>query len=204
MDTDEHRSARTTHRDNTSSTICLIGLGNPGARYRHTRHNMGFLAADAFVRRFGGIIQRKRTRSTDKTELIYNDRHIVVIKPLLYMNRSGDALISIRDQLLSPDNRVLVIYDDATLPFGALRFRRKGSSGGHRGFQSIIEQLKTNQINRLRIGIGGNLLEPLEEYVLSPLTREERSVLPDLLHRATEAIETYILLGIDEAMNRYN
>jgi PTH1 family peptidyl-tRNA hydrolase len=93
---------------------------------------MGFLAADAFVRRFGGIIQRKRTRSTDKTELIYNDRHIVVIKPLLYMNRSGDALISIRAQLLSPDNRVLVIYDDTTLPFGALRFRRKGSSGGKR------------------------------------------------------------------------
>ncbi|MEW6201185.1 MAG: aminoacyl-tRNA hydrolase [bacterium] len=195
---------RTEHKGRSSSVTYIIGLGNPGLRYRNTRHNIGFLTADAFTARFNNILQKKRTRSASITELILGEHLVVVVKPLLYMNRSGAAVANLKDRLLAPENRTLVVYDDSSLPFAALRFRRRGSSGGHLGFQSIIENLKTDHIHRLRIGICGNINEPLEEYVLSPFNADERALLPEFLNRAAEAIETCILHGIDEAMNRFN
>lgn len=182
----------------------LIGLGNPGLHYKNTRHNIGFMVAERFVRRRGRIAAKRRTRSKFIREVDFEGGVVVVVKPLLYMNRSGDALTSVREELLDPDNRVMVVFDDASLPFGNLRLRPGGGAGGHKGVKSIIGMLQTEQFPRMRMGINDNTRMPLEDYVLLPFAREERAALPELLDRACDAVEVFIREGIENAMNRYN
>ncbi|MEW5946556.1 MAG: aminoacyl-tRNA hydrolase [bacterium] len=184
--------------------IYVVGLGNPGRRYRLTRHNMGYMVADELAAR-NRTVSGKRTRAASVREVEIEGARAAIVKPLLFMNRSGEALAGLRGEMLKPENRLLVVYDDSALPFGALRFRRSGSHGGHRGMESLIRVFGAETAPRLRVGIGANAGgEQLEDYVLSPFTKEERERLGDVVATAAEAVETWVRLGIDEAMNRYN
>ncbi|MFH1537543.1 MAG: aminoacyl-tRNA hydrolase [bacterium] len=184
--------------------VYLIGLGNPGFQYKNTRHNAGFMMVDRFVRRRGRIEAKRRTRSKFVREVKFDDHSVITVKPLLYMNRSGDALLSMRDELSDGDSRLIVVFDDVSLPFGSLRLRPGGGAGGHKGAGSIIKMLKTEEFPRLRIGIGAEAEMPLEDYVLLPFTRGQRAALPELLDRACDAVETFITDGMEAAMNRFN
>lgn len=184
--------------------IFIIGLGNPGYEYKSTRHNAGFMVVDRFAARLGRAAAHRKSRSRDERDFRFEGGGVTVIKPLLYMNRSGDALLSMRDELLSPRNRLLVVVDDASLPFGTLRFRPKGSAGGQKGMKSIQKMLGVEEIHRLRFGIGANQDMPLEDYVLMAFASAERRVLPDALERAVDAVEVWLRDGIEQAMNEFN
>ncbi len=181
------------------SVVC--GLGNPGARYRSTRHNLGFLALDVLSRRHslswrrvGGPAQEARWRAAGRT--------IVLLKPLTYMNESGAAVSRLSG--LRPSG-LLVVSDDINLPLGKLRFRMGGGSGGHNGLASIIDRLGTEAFPRLRLGIGG-APEGVDwaDFVLMEFLDEEREAAGAAVEAAAEAVELAVRRGLAEAMQRYN
>lgn len=149
----------------------IVGLGNPGKKYERTRHNVGFLVADALAK-------------------VTDDPRIIILKPDAYMNRSGEAVSKAMQFRKIPLNNLFVISDDADLPFGEVRVREKGSSGGHKGLQSIIDTLGTNAFTRVRVGIGrpDNPNIPLEDWVLSTWTKDEEKNLPDIIEKAVSHI----------------
>ncbi len=178
----------------------LVGLGNPGPEYVFTRHNTGFMLAD--------MIHEKKECSPWKGEHLYmysicKDFHIV--KPLTFMNLSGQAFPYFMRKLKAKPSDIIVAYDDVALPLGKIRIRKGGSDGGHNGMKSIIDVLGTEDIARMRIGIGPKPQEMrLAEYVLSEFTDEELVVLHKVLTTACEAFEVIIKDGIDKAMSLYN
>jgi PTH1 family peptidyl-tRNA hydrolase len=176
--------------------IVVAGLGNPGSQYDVTRHNLGFMFADNIADKF---------KKSMKCPLEYSDQgQYAVIKPMTYMNRSGIAVeCFLRYYKISYD-RLLVVCDDFNLPFGKIRLRTAGSSGGHNGLESIIDSLATEDFARLRIGIGGQDVSDKREYVLENFTKRELKLVSDLLIDARSVVEFYIKNGIEEAMNRYN
>jgi PTH1 family peptidyl-tRNA hydrolase len=182
----------------------VVGLGNPGNAYRGTRHNTGEQAA----RRFLEDLKGTRSRSLDSGELHlgrFGGDDLLVFVPGSFMNASGEAVRRLREETEVPLQALLVAVDDLYLPFGALRFRRRGGDGGHNGLTSIVEALGSDGFPRLRIGIGP--LPPgtkMEEFVLGAFTPEEQSSLPDVLRRAAGAIGCFLEEGITVAMNRYN
>ncbi len=185
-------------------TRLIVGLGNPGREYAKTRHNIGFLCVDALARRWGLVFSRRRARA-EVAEGQACGQRVILAKPQTYMNESGTAvrgLLKLTD--LAPSD-LLVIADDLDLPFGRLRLREKGSSGGHRGIQSIIDQLGTDRFARLRIGIGRPPpgVDPIE-YVLTSFTASEAAELPIIFERAAEGIEVLLTRGIAAAMNTLN
>ena len=182
----------------------LIGLGNPGRRYRATPHNAGFLVCDRLVERyhlgepghkFQGAFWRGRLRGED----------IGVLKPETYMNVSGAAVAEAVRYLPVESEDLVVIFDDMDLPLGRLRIRPRGGSGGHRGLQSIIDSLGTKDFPRLRVGVGRppSGWKPTG-YLLGRLGKESRERLDQAVECAVGAIETLLSRGIEEAMNRYN
>jgi len=167
----------------------VFGLGNPGARYAPTRHNLGFRALDAYLARYGhGARWLSRPEA-----LLYSLNGHLLVKPLTYMNRSGLAVQQLcSERRLSPQD-CLIVYDDYALPLGRLRARAHGGSGGHQGMRSVIEGLGTEKIPRLRLGIrGAEPTDDLVEYVLAPFTPDEERLLPEVLERAAEAIELFL------------
>ncbi|MGB9682940.1 MAG: aminoacyl-tRNA hydrolase [bacterium] len=180
----------------------IVGLGNPGIRYSDTRHNIGFMYVDEAISRFGRWIEE--TGNGILGEITVEDKEILVLKPLTYMNRSGDAIPSILCRFSISPQEVLIVYDDLWLPLGSFRIRLKGSSGGHNGMKSIINVLGTEDIPRLRIGIG-----PLPEgassvdFVLSEFREDELGLLNQSLEKAIEALPL-IVLDIEKAMSKYN
>ena len=182
----------------------IVGLGNPGMKYARTRHNIGFKIAEAFARRGDGAVRIRKTDAYHVLEMEFNGAPVAIIKPMLYMNRSGHALDKAPYNLRGENDVPLVIFDDVSLEFGMLRFRAKGSAGGHKGMKDIIDVLGTNEIHRLRVGVDRNEDMPLEDYVLRPFRRSQEKVLPDLLEDAADAVEFYIENGIEAAMNKFN
>ncbi|MFN4217743.1 MAG: aminoacyl-tRNA hydrolase [Candidatus Bipolaricaulia bacterium] len=179
----------------------VVGLGNPGKAYERTRHNMGRLAVRSFL---------ERCAQTHKTEHAFSivsrigDRALVV-EPLVYMNVSGIAVKEIFQIYSVAPQDCLIVYDDYAIPFGKLRARKGGGAGGHHGMQSVIAELQTEEIPRLRIGIGsGQTLSDLTEYVLGEFTPEEHAKLPEILARAADAIECFIQADIETVMNRFH
>lgn len=183
----------------------VVGLGNPGPEYENTRHNVGWWVADRLCRDWGFGPFRREGRSL-VAEGTVGDAEVRILKPLTYMNRSGLALAGLRSQ---PDFDVsrdlLVVVDDAALEVGRLRFRARGSAGGHRGLESVERALGTREYARLRIGVG---LKPpgldLADWVLSPMSSEEATTVVSLLPELSEAIGVWVRQGTREAMNRYN
>jgi len=184
----------------------VVGLGNPGPKYRDTRHNIGFLVADALVRRFGGEFQMAPSQVPDAlVAKRFGTEPLLVAKPLTFMNRSGEAVAGLVHYYgIEPDD-LLVIVDEVALPFGRLRARARGSAGGHNGLKSIADRLGTTEFARLRLGVGrGDARRDLADHVLSMFEADERAGLDEFVTRAADAAEMFAVEGIDKVMNVYN
>ncbi len=181
----------------------VVGLGNPGEQYKATRHNVGWMVVDRVVDR-AGWAGRGRTRDAASVVMgRFRGLDITLVKPLTYMNDSGSAVRKVLAREHAPLVDLLVVTDDFSLPFGKLRFREGGSSGGHNGLKSIIDEMQTEQFSRLRIGIGdpGN---DVVDHVLSAFAPNQRQRLDELLAAAADAVETWARDGTRKAANRWN
>ncbi len=192
---------------NKSSSLdwVLVCLGNPGDQYEHTRHNVGFLVADALGERLGKPIQRLKFKAL--TNIVdYGGARVLLMKPTTYMNLSGEAVREACQFYKLPPERVLVVCDDISLPLGKLRLRRSGSAGGHIGLRSIIGQLHSDQFPRLKIGVGQKPHPDydLADWVLSRFSAEDQKVIDAAAERALDAIACVFSQGIDRAMSQYN
>ncbi len=183
----------------------VVGLGNPGRRYRNTRHNVGFLAAEEFLARHGRGDAREEGGSL-VAEARWAGERVLVARPQGFMNLSGPPVAALmRERRASPADLVLV-YDDADLELGRIRVRPGGRPAGHRGVASIVEALGTQDVPRVRLGIGrpGNAAADLADHVLEAFEASELIPLGEMIREATEAIEVILRDGVKIAMNRYN
>ena len=182
----------------------MVGLGNPGERYRRTRHNAGFMVADALAAR-AGAGRGSAEGDAWVTDTRIGGVDVLLVKPLTFMNRSGLAVEALRAARgLSPGD-VLAVVDDAALELGELRVRERGSHGGHNGLRSLIEAMGTEEFPRLRVGIRkGELPDDLAEYVLSEFPEEDVLVVQEIVGLAADAVECFLRDGAAAAMNRFN
>lgn len=189
---------------NFMEPFIIFGLGNPGREYERTRHNIGFIAVDKLSIGWKIDVARVRYRSLTGEGREFGQK-IILVKPLTFMNQSGNAVRSFMNFYKLEPNRILVIHDDMDLPFGSIRIRRSGGSAGQRGMQSIISKIGTNNFTRLRIGIGRppGRMDPMD-YVLKKFTEKDREDLDLLLNTVVESIEVLLTEGIDKAMTMYN
>lgn len=182
----------------------IVGLGNIGKQYEHTRHNMGFDALDAFAELAGVDIDRENFKGTygllKKTP--FPDA-VMLLKPSTFMNLSGESVRAAMDYFKIDVEDILIIYDDMDIPVGKIRLRPDGSSGSHNGMKNIIQHLGTDKFKRLRIGIGEPTYSGID-YVLGKPTKEEQEKIDESIKEATHAIKDYLLNGWDYAMNHYN
>lgn len=182
----------------------IAGLGNPGAEYTGTRHNVGFELIDQ-VADVLSITLGPGNNSYLFGEGQFKGNSVRLIKPITFMNRSGTALKQAVNRFKPPLGNCLICYDDINLDIGRIRIRPGGSHGGHNGLADIIHSLGTDSIPRLRIGIGNNFARGRQsDYVLSPFTSGERKIMDETIERAAEAVLTFIRDGVDPAMNRFN
>jgi peptidyl-tRNA hydrolase, PTH1 family len=187
----------------------IVGLGNPGAEYRATRHNVGFMVADELVRRYGLAWAMGPSQVSDTlVAKRYGSAEIpplLLAKPLTFMNRSGDAVAGLARYFDVPAGDLLVVVDEVALPFGRLRARARGSAGGHNGLKSVAERLGTVDFPRLRLGVGrGDSRRDLADHVLSTFDAGERAELESFIARAADAAEMFAARDIDAVMNAYN
>jgi PTH1 family peptidyl-tRNA hydrolase len=182
----------------------IVGLGNPGIEYQFTPHNIGFLVLDRLAERNGIRIGNRHCRALTGRGKI-GEEPVVVAKPETYMNLSG---MSVRELMaeyeVEPQRDLIVVYDELDLPLGSLRVRARGSSAGHKGMQSILGALGTNEIMRVRVGIDPGQARDAAKYVLTPIKRSEEKQYDEMLDRGAEAVETILRDGIAAAMNRFN
>jgi peptidyl-tRNA hydrolase, PTH1 family len=188
------------------SSYLIAGLGNPGAEYSHTRHNAGFLAIERFGRKFGAEWKLEPRFDARVAKVAAGASRIVLCEPETYMNRSGEAIAALALFYKIPIERLLVLLDDADLPFGQIRMRPEGSSGGHHGLESIEQHLGSRSFARLRIGIGRTerQLREITGHVLGRFASEERELLDKVLERCVAQVECYLSAGIQKAMSLYN
>ncbi len=184
--------------------ILFLGLGNPGKRYQKSRHNLGFCVLHSLAKRLKVDIKTKRYKSFMGRGRIGKKR-IVLAQPLTFMNNSGVAAASLVRGLKISLKNLVVVCDDIDLPVGKIRIRKKGSSGGHKGLESIIQYLKSNEFPRLRLGIGKppQEMDP-KEYVLKNFTKEENLLVKKAIDKARDALILLVKDGIVPAMNKYN
>ncbi|MBL7197398.1 MAG: aminoacyl-tRNA hydrolase [Candidatus Omnitrophica bacterium] len=184
----------------------IIGLGNPGIRYRWTRHNLGFLVIEEFAKQKEIVWKKQRIFSAYIGQEQIEQEKIILCKPLTYVNCSGEAVKKVVAKYDIDNKDILVICDDLNLPLGKIRIRAKGSDGGHNGLKSIIDCLGTREFSRLRIGIDKPQSARLSatDYVLSRFNREERKAIKEIIARSVQTIEVIIKEGIEKAMNGYN
>jgi len=178
----------------------VAGLGNPGAEYAHTRHNIGFMVADLLAHE-GGLAWQ-RSGKWDAATAKFGDA--LLVKPASYMNRSGHPLFAIAQFFKIAPQEILVLLDDFSLPLGRLRIRQSGGAGGHNGLESIIAQFGTEEMSRLRIGIGNAPAEAASDYVLSNFFEEEKPLVRSTITRAADAVKCAIDKGVVSAMNTFN
>jgi PTH1 family peptidyl-tRNA hydrolase len=200
------RLFRRMEREHSTPTApyLICGLGNPGREYRGNRHNAGFLVLDRLADRLGLTFSRMESKALITKGGLEGQR-LVLAKPQTFMNLSGQAVGGLVRFYKVPAEQLLVIYDDVDLPFGTLRLRTEGGSGGQKGMKSIIERLGRQDFPRLRVGIGrppGRM--DAAAYVLLDFSRDEQAALPEVLDRAVEAVETFVREGITAAMNQHN
>ena len=184
--------------------MLVVGLGNPGAQYEWTRHNLGFMLVDLLARERGAQVKRRECRALVGLMEIEGER-VELVKPQTYMNLSGEAVSCLLAKESRASRGLIVISDDLALPFGTIRLRPKGSAGGHNGLKSIIAALRTEEFPRLRIGIKPeHPLSDARRYVLEEFPKREREEVEKVLARGAEALRTVIRDGIEKAMQQYN
>lgn len=182
----------------------IAGLGNPGEKYKFTRHNVGFLTIDELARRWNIKVNKIKFKGLVGEGNIKGEK-VILIKPQTYMNLSGESLEEIISFYKIELKNLIVIYDDIDIEFGKLRVKPSGSSGSHNGMKSILYLLKSENFNRIRLGTG----KPpegidLADYVLQNFSKEEMLVVEEMMGKATNAVETILLDGVEKAMNQYN
>ena len=193
-------------RNNTGGAEwLLVGLGNPGTQYENTRHNVGFLVADELAERQNAPIQRLKFKALTNLLTISGEK-VLVMKPVTYMNLSGEAVRQAVDFYKIPPERVLVVSDDTALAVGRLRIRKGGSAGGHNGLKNIIQHLGTDQFPRVRVGVGEKPHPDYDmaDWVLGKFQGEDKKAIDQAVKRAADAVECLLKEGPDRAMNRFN
>ena len=183
----------------------VVFLGNPGPRYEGTRHNAGFMTADAFAKAHGVRIDRARFRALTATCDLGGEK-LLLMKPQTYMNLSGEAAAQAVRFYKIPPEHVLVVSDETALPIGKLRIRTRGSAGGHNGLKNLIACLGTEDFPRIRLGVGAppHPDYDMADWVLSSFKNQDAADMAQAAGRAAEAVECYILRGPERAMNLYN
>jgi PTH1 family peptidyl-tRNA hydrolase len=186
------------------TTYLLIGLGNPGREYRDNRHNLGFMVIDRLIVRLNARGPKVQSKAI-VTTATYEERKLILAKPQTYMNLSGQSAQGLLNFYKLPMENMLVAHDDLDLPFGTIRIRPGGGPGGQKGMASTIERLGTKDFPRLRIGIGRppGRMDPAA-YVLQDFSRDEMKTLSEVVDRAAEAALTFVVEGLNKAMNKYN
>jgi PTH1 family peptidyl-tRNA hydrolase len=183
----------------------LVGLGNPGDQYENTRHNVGFMVIDELADRANVPVQKLKYRALTNTATVGGQK-VLIMKPITYMNLSGEAVRQAVDFYKVPADHVLVISDDTALAVGRLRIRKGGSAGGHNGLKNIIQQLGTDQFPRVRLGVGEKPHPDydLADWVLGRFQGEDKKAIDAAVKKAADAIECILSQGLDKGMNRFN
>ena len=181
----------------------VAGLGNIGPEYELTRHNMGFMVLDAWAQASNTVFRTERYG--DVAEISFKGRKLYLLKPSTYMNLSGKAVRYWMTKLGLPMENLLVICDDLNLPFGTVRMRKKGSTGGHNGLENIQLLLGTQDYARIRLGIGNDFSTGGQiDFVLGPLSAEQREAMPALCDKVIDGVKAFVTVGPDRAMNTFN
>ena len=184
--------------------LAIIGLGNPDEKYLDTRHNAGFMVIDILSTRWK-VKLRESFKHSVYTKKNIAGNEILLVKPITYMNRSGWAAKEIREKLELFPEEFLIVYDDMDIPTENIRIRKQGSSGGHNGLQSILDELGTSNVPRLRIGIDSpSYIESGKDWVLSPVPPESQMAFERTIFTAADAVETILREGYEKAMGKFN
>jgi len=182
----------------------IAGLGNPGDRYRDTRHNVGFEVLDRIAARLGSEFSREKHRG-QYAEVRIAGQKVILLKPMTFMNLSGDSVARAARNGVNHPSEVLIVYDDVDLPLGKIRLRTGGSAGGHNGMKSVIERLGTQDVPRLRIGVGSETTGGERvDHVLGRFRPEEREIVDEAIERAADACVCCVEEGLETAMNKFN
>ena len=182
----------------------IIGLGNPGSQYTNTRHNIGFRIIDRLAERLGTSLSKEKFKG-HITEVQVNRQKVLLLKPMTFMNKSGESAAQAARNRVNDSSEVLTIYDDVDLPLGRLRIRKNGSAGTHNGMKSIIEYLGSKEVPRVRVGIGANAGQgDLSSHVLGKFRPDEAQLVEDVIEQAVQAIIAIVETDIDSAMNEFN
>ncbi len=192
-------------QEETGKMVIIVGLGNPKKEYENTRHNIGFMAIDALAEKYNiSVVDCKHKALIGKG--VINGYKVVLVKPLTYMNLSGEAVRAVIDYYKADaENELIVIYDDVSLDVGQLRIRKKGSAGGHNGIKNIIAQLGHDVFLRIKIGVGEKPKGyDLADYVLGHFSKEELAVMQESLCKVDGAVNLMLAGEVDQAMNDYN
>ncbi len=181
----------------------VVGLGNIGAEYASTRHNMGFMVLDAWAQASNALFENRRYGAV--TEVSFKGRHFTLLKPSTYMNLSGNAVRYWMQKLGLPLENLIVISDDLNLPFGTIRMRLNGSSGGHNGLENICWELDSEEWARIRVGIGNDFSQGHQvDFVLGELSEEEKNAIPEIAAKIIQGIKDFSTIGPQRAMSGLN
>lgn len=183
--------------------ILIVGLGNPGREYEHTRHNMGFDVVDKLVDSLGVVFDRNMFNGI-YAKAKYFDEDLIILKPQTFMNLSGNCVAPVANFFKIPTENIIVVFDDMDTPVGGLKLKPKGSSGGHNGIKSLIQNLGTEEIKRVKIGIGHPEHPNIIDYVLTKPKKEDEEGIYFAQKKAVEAIKFAIKENFDKAMTQYN
>ena len=188
-----------------SASWMLVCLGNPGEKYENTRHNVGYMVGDEIAERQNVPIQKLKFKALTNLVTISGEK-VLVLKPITYMNLSGEAVRPAADFYKIPPERILVISDDTALPVGRLRIRKSGSAGGHNGLKNIIQHLGTDQFPRLRVGVGEKPHPDYDmaDWVLGKFVGEDKKAIDAAVKRAADAVECILKEGLDRGMSKFN
>ncbi len=181
----------------------VVGLGNIGAEYANTRHNMGFMVLDAWAQASNISFETGRYGST--ATISFKGRKFHLLKPSTYMNLSGKAVRYWMNELKIPVENIIIISDDLNIPFGTLRLRKNGSAGGHNGLTNITELIGTQEYARIRVGIGNDFGKGQQVgFVLGELSKEEKDQMAEISKRVIDGVKAWATIGVDRAMNTVN
>lgn len=182
----------------------IAGLGNPGSRYEHTRHNAGFEVIDILADRMGICVDEKKHKALCGRGALEGQK-VILIKPQTFMNLSGESVRAAADFYKVEPENIIIVYDDVSLEPGQLRIRGKGSAGGHNGIKNIISHLGTQEFPRVKVGVGEKPKEmDLADYVLSRFSKGEQEMMDQAFREAAQAVSAMVGQGMDAAMNRFN
>lgn len=184
----------------SNAPLLIVGLGNPGKTYDLTRHNIGFKVVQEIAKQLGVSFQVKKEQRAECAQTVVENKKLLLLMPTTYMNLSGESVKAVMDYYKIPVENALIVCDDVYLPFGRLRLKDRGSSGGHNGLKNIEKMLSTNQYMRLKIGVDQDLNADLAEYVLAPFTPSEQQQLNSVISDAAKVAVTWANFGYTQAI----